>query len=80
MNEEFSSILQTLNDIHSDTDVPKNVRMKISQTISCIEQENELCLKVSQVMGELEDISNDPNIPSDVRIEIMNVMGILGGV
>ena len=79
MNEEFfNEILLTLNNIRTDSDVPKNIRNKIIMTINCIEEKKEDCLKASQILENLEDITNDPNIPSETRIEIMNIMSILG--
>jgi len=78
MDEELVEILSTLNGIKDDLEVPKNIRVRITETMGCIGEEKELCLKASQILEELEDITNDPNVPCDVRIEIMNAMSILG--
>ncbi|MBS3141564.1 UPF0147 family protein [Candidatus Woesearchaeota archaeon] len=79
MNEEcFIEILQTLDNIRTDSDVPKNIRNKICQTISCIEEKKEDCLKANKILENLEDITNDPNVPTETRMEIMSIMSILG--
>ena len=78
MNEEFNEVLVSLNTIKEDLEIPKNIRLKICNTISCLDEDKEFCLKASQIIEDLEEITIDPNIPPDVRIEIMNLVSILG--
>jgi len=79
MKEGFDNIILTLNVIKEDESVPRNVRSKIDNAISCLNNNNkEACLKIDEILQELDEISNDPNIPNYTRVEILNIIGVLG--
>ncbi len=81
MNEEFGEIISTLTVIKEDESVPRNVRSKIDNAITYLNNDNtEACLKIDQILQELDDISNDPNVPTYTRIEILNIISVLGGI
>jgi uncharacterized protein (UPF0147 family) len=80
MNEKLNNIVSTLINIKEDDSIPKDVREKISLTISSLTCDIETSLKINKAVQELDDASNHVNIPSYTRIEILNVISILGSI
>jgi len=81
MSDNFTEIISTLCVIKEDDGVPKNVKSRIDNAISCLNNQNkESCLKVDQILQELDEISNDPNIPNYTRVEILNIISTLGSI
>ena len=73
----IDSVIVALNDLHSDSSVPRNVRSKIDVMITTLKQDSELSIKVNRCLSELDEISNDVNLQSYTRTQLWNVMSIL---
>ncbi len=79
-NEDINSILNTLNVIKEDNNVPRNVKAKINSAICCLNNsEREFPLKINSVLQELEEVSTDKNLDEYNRLEILKIIGVLGG-
>jgi uncharacterized protein (UPF0147 family) len=79
-NEKIDLILNALNTIKEDENIPRNVRAKIDCAICCLNDgEKEFSLKINSVLQELDEVSNDKNLPTYTKIEILNMIGVLGG-
>lgn len=72
------NIIEGLNEIKSDSTVPKNIRTKIENIICILERQDcETSIKVSRVQQELDDIAEDSNIQPYTRTQIWNVASLL---
>ncbi|MEK6907601.1 MAG: UPF0147 family protein [Nanoarchaeota archaeon] len=79
VNEQINLIISTLNLIKEDNGVPRNVKARIDNAISCLnDNEKDISLKINSVLQELDEVSNDKNLPTYTRVEILNIIGILG--
>ena len=78
MTEELNDILEALEDIKSDSTVPKNIKLKMEEIITTLNRNDlEMSLKVDKVQQELEDISSDSNIQPFTRTQLWNVVSLL---
>tara|TARA_Y100000310_G_C20692743_1_gene823412 strand:- start:1151 stop:1384 length:234 start_codon:yes stop_codon:yes gene_type:complete len=77
MNELIAELLE----INSDNGIPKNVRLKISDAILALQQEDkEDSIKANKALQKLDEISDDPNMPSYTRTQIWNVVSQLESI
>lgn len=76
-NNEIQSIIESLTEIGEDTTVPRNVRQKIEETITILNKEDELSIKVSKALHFLEEISDDVNLQPYTRTQVWNIISIL---
>ena len=81
MNDQLNSIKEMLGEMKDDSSVPRNIRSKINNIISEINNDNcKIDIKISRLLNYLEEISDDPNLPNYIRTEILMGIGILSGV
>ncbi len=80
MENQLNNIILTLENIKEDESIPKDIKERISTTISSLQCEKEFSLKVNEAVQELDEASNHVNIPAYTRIEILNVISLLGSI
>lgn len=72
------NVIDLLSEIQKDYTVPKNVRIKVKNATTFLEEyEKSIAVRVDKSLQELDEISNDPNIPSYIRTQIWNAVSIL---
>ncbi len=77
----MNELIQELMEINADNGIPKNVRLKISEAILALQQEDkEDSIKANKALQELDDISDDPNMPSYTRTQIWNIVSQLESI
>ncbi|MBN4049250.1 UPF0147 family protein, partial [archaeon AH-315-M20] len=59
-----------LNGLKEDNTVPKNVRMKVENSIKILNDDTEMEIKVSKVLSELEEMADDVNLQPYTRTQI----------
>lgn len=78
VNEDLRNLIESLEEIKTDSTVPKNIKAKIQEIILVLKDDNlELSIKVDKAQAELEDISSDTNIQSFTRTQLWNVVSML---
>lgn len=76
--EKVKEIIEVLLQIESDATVPKNIREKIKNAISALEEEKiNIAVKIDKSLQELDSLDEDPNIPAYTRTQIWNVVSLL---
>ena len=77
-DEKIRDVIDVLSSIEKDFNVPKNVRIRIKNAYSALENDGKsMAVRIDQSLQELDDISDDPNIPSYTRTQIWNVVSML---
>ena len=71
-NEEIMEILQ---DILEDRNVPKNIRGKVEEALGKVEKNTVTSL--SEAMYLLDDVSNDINMPEHTRTDIWQAISLV---
>lgn len=74
---EVDAIVISLNEIHDDGTVPRNVRAHIQDIISTLKNETEISIKINKALNTLGEIANDTNLQSYTRTQIWNIMSLL---
>lgn len=77
MDNKLLSIIQMLQELHDEAELPKNVKEKISSTIAILNEDAELSIKASKAIHNLEEIADDANIPPYNRTQIFNLISAL---
>ena len=77
MGEQISAVISSLNEIHSDSTVPRNVRVRIESIVYTLRGEVELSTKVNKSLNELVEIASDVNLQSYTRTQVWNVISLL---
>ena len=77
--EDMNNILGLLSIIEQDSGVPKNVRLRIKETISCLQESTESMegVVIDKAIQYLDELSNDPNIPTFTRTQLWSAMSAL---
>ena len=77
MEERIQNVIEALSDLREDLNVPKNVKLKINETIITLQQDKEISIKVNKALQELEGISEDSNMQSYTRTQLFNIVSLL---
>jgi uncharacterized protein (UPF0147 family) len=78
MSEESTQpAIEALEELRSDTTVPKNIKQKIGEIIDSLKDGKELSMKINRALNELDEISDNNNIQPYTRTQIWNVVSIL---
>ena len=72
----MNEILDTLNTLEQDDTVPRNVRIKLKDAISILENKDDN-LRIEKSLEELGEISEDANVPSYARMQIWSIVSQL---
>lgn len=75
--DQITMVIAALRELEGDSQVPKNVKTKITSTISTLEQAGEMPIKVSRALQELEQLTEDNNMQAYTRTQIFNIVSLL---
>lgn len=74
---EIEDIISVLEEVMRDATVPKNVRTKIEEIISALNEDSDQSLRVNKALNLLDEISDDNNIQPYTRTQIWNIASLL---
>lgn len=77
MSDELQQVLVALQELNEDSTVPKNVKLKVENTIKMLNANAELSIKVSKALNELEVVADDSNVQAHTRTQIFNIVSLL---
>lgn len=77
MNQTLLQILQVLEELEQDATVPRNVKLKVANTIKLLKEEGEKSIKISKALHELEEVAEDINVQPYTRSQIFNIVSLL---
>ncbi|MBT4334667.1 hypothetical protein HOD61_02520 [archaeon] len=67
-------IIERLNMLKEEDNIPRNMREKIRLACEALSVEGEdIPIKVNKTLQELEDVSSDVNTPSDVKSMLWSI-------
>ncbi|MBI2671072.1 UPF0147 family protein [Candidatus Woesearchaeota archaeon] len=74
----LKDIIELLSQIEEDYTVPKNVRIKVKNVTTYLEENSQsIGVRVDKSLQELDEVADDPNVPSYIRTQIWNVVSLL---
>jgi uncharacterized protein (UPF0147 family) len=77
MSKKIQEAIEALKMLDEDESIPKNVRGKIQQIISALQNNDEESIKVNKSLHELDEIAEDTNLQTFIRTQIWNISSIL---
>jgi len=75
--KEIKSIIELLEELKTDVSVPRNVKEKIENTISALNEQNDIKLRINKALHELDEIADDTNLQPYTRTQIWNIVSLL---
>ena len=77
-NEKIDSVVEALNNLLEDSTIPKNVKIKIQNSINVLKDEKtDVSLKVNKALDELEELGEDVNLEPYTRTQLWNISSML---
>lgn len=76
-NEQVEQIIDLIEELKTDSSIPKNLIIKLNNINSILEGEGDTSIKVDKVIHILDDLTNDANLPSYTRTQLWNVVSLL---
>ena len=71
-------ILSEFKKILEDDNIPKNIKIKVNDIISTLNEKNDdEGFKKNKVLQELDEISEENNIPEHIRTQIWGIVSLL---
>ena len=70
-------VLESLEELQNDNTVPKNIKSKIGNIISTLNENNETSIKVNKALDEFDEIVSDINLEPHTRTQIWGVVSAL---
>jgi len=78
MDERLQNISEALEELLTDSTVPRNIKTRVDSVIKMLQDENqEESIKINKALSELDEISDDSNIQAFTRTQIWNIASML---
>ena len=74
---EVDAAINSLNEVHADAAVPRNVRTQIESISNVLKEDTEMPIRINKALNQLDEIANDVNLQPYTRTQIWNVMSML---
>ena len=76
-NSQLKEIIDTLQELKDDRNVPRNVKTKIEETIKVLLDESDPSIKINKALHFLDDVGDDSNLQPYNRTQIWNIVSLL---
>ena len=75
--EIIQQITDALKELRDDATVPRNVKLKLQNTITILEKQVDVSLRVDRAHQELDEIADDVNLQPYTRTQIWSIVSML---
>lgn len=75
--ENINKVIENMKELMGDADVPKNVKTKVENAMRCLQEKEELKIRINKALDQLEQIGEDNNIEPYTRSQIWNLVSAL---
>jgi uncharacterized protein (UPF0147 family) len=79
-SSKIGEVTEMLEDLVSDTSIPKNIRKALSEAKDRLTSDDEDGMKASAAIYLIESVSDDINMPAHARTQIWAIIGELESV
>ncbi|MCX8198050.1 MAG: UPF0147 family protein [Candidatus Micrarchaeota archaeon] len=77
VEKKIQEIIELIDNVASDTSVPKNIRRALAEAKEHLKSSGELSTRVSSAVYCIEAISEDINMPMHARTQIWAILSAL---
>ncbi len=78
--EMIVQITAKMDQLISDTSVPKNVRTAIGEARTKLNNSGDYTIRISTAIYNIDGVSNDINLPSQARTALWSILSMLEAV
>lgn len=75
--KELENINDSLTELKHDSTIPKNIREKIEEIITVLNDGSDSSIKINKALDTLDEIADDANLEPYIRTQIWNVVSLL---
>ena len=75
--EQLEPVIESLEELNDDSSVPKNIKIRIGETIKTLKENDEISIRVHKALNLLEEVAEDTNLKSYTRTQIWNIVSLL---
>ena len=75
--EIIGDVINGLKELGDDNSVPRNVKLKIQDTIKLLQDDGDMSIKVNKALAHLDEIAEDANMETYTRTQIWNLLSQL---
>ncbi len=77
VDKKLIDIIEVLSELQNDVTVPRNVKDRLQECVSALQEETELSLRTDKAMQALDELSSDTNLQAYTRTQIWNIASML---
>ena len=79
MDERVQNIVEALQELSSDSTVPRNIKSKVEEVIKILREENgqDISIRINKALSTIDEISDDTNLQAYTRTQIWNIASML---
>ena len=75
--DKLVPIIEVLEELCVEGSVPKNIKAKFIEIISCLKESIETSIRVNKALHSLDEIGDDTNLQPYIRTQIWNIVSML---
>jgi len=76
-DSKLDDLAHSLQELQTDSSIPKNVKLKIDGIITILNSTNELTIRVNKALNDFDEIVSDINLQPHTRTQIWNIVSLL---
>ena len=73
----LDGVTHSLQELQTDSSIPKNVKLRIDGIISILNSNNEMTIRVNKALNDFDEIVSDINLQPHTRTQIWNIVSFL---
>lgn len=80
MDQKVDEVVELIDNVSTDTSVPKNIRRALTEARDRLRGQDELSTRVSAAIYSIEAVSEDINMPMHARTQIWAILSALESI
>ena len=77
MSEKVDNIIDAMKEIQNDPAVPKNVKKKLDDAITILNEDADLSIRKDKALHMLDEMTEDTTMQAYIRTQIWNIVSAL---
>ncbi|MBI3051285.1 UPF0147 family protein [Candidatus Woesearchaeota archaeon] len=74
---DVNEIITALSELEQDNTVPRNIKDRVQRTITALNGNGEMSMKIDKALQELDEVADDINLQAYTRTQIWNIVSML---
>ncbi len=74
---DVNEIITALSELEQDNTVPRNIKERVQRTLTALNGNGEMSMKIDKALQELDEAADDINLQAYTRTQIWNIVSML---